>query len=385
MGFIPKPSPTLAVRRFVLACLLLLLLFTLKPESTRAAAPAPALSWVREPGAENCITSIELAKKIEGALKRAIFVSASEADLVVEGYIRPSDTGGYSAKLILTDRSGKPLGSRDLTTEQQDCKALDEALVLVIAVTLYPKSGLAGVSMLPPESASILDELFAEPTGPDSELLDVNIPAPASKEQNRKQTARPLSSSAPKPEQQQPTRSPQPGTAVIVGAGGAIGTGLLPGLNFGINAVIGLMLRDIWPIEISGIYWLPNYASIAGTKKASRNIDIAYAGPSICPLSWRWYRWSSMGCLGVQFGAIHVATKGLLEDSSTTKPLINLDFSADLEVEIIESIFPRLGIRADFPALQHNFRYVDRQGVSQELFYMPQVGVDAELGLKIKF
>lgn len=368
--------------------------------SVRGAAPSPALSWVREQGAESCITAIELATRVEALLGRLIFVSASEAELVVEGYVRPSEPAGFIARLVVSDGSGKVLGSRELATPQPDCRTLDEALALVIAVTLYPKSGLAGSSMLPPEASSLLDELFAsEPTEPDPTLLDLKIRSKDSSESTQSEEKRSLANSNKRTEilqnepsspqekldSENPEELPETDYRVAIGASGAAGLGLLPSVSFGMSAFFRLMLREFWPMEISGIFWLPSQDSLTETEGASRRLELVHAGPSICPLTWRWHMFSSIGCVGVQFGAISARTKGLFSDDSTTKPLINLDLSASFEVEVLRHLSPRLAFRAAFPTIQHNFDFRDNNGVSRELFYMSQIGINAELGLNLKF
>lgn len=389
------------MQRLSTSWLFLILLQLVAPMSVRGSAPAPALSWVRESGAESCITSIELAKQVEALLGRLIFVSASEAELVVEGYVRPNDTVGFTAKLVVSDSSGKTLGSRDLATDQPDCKTLNEALVLVIAVTLNPKSGLAASSMLPPESSSLLDALFAaEPTEPDPKLLDLKISSadssgPTRAEQKKPVTDRKQSTPVKQDKPVSPSENsdteylsalPEQRSTVAFGASGVTGTGLLPDLNFGVAALFRLMLPEIWPIEISGTFWLPNQGSLNQSGSKSRTIELVHAGPSICPLNWHWKRFSSVGCVGAQFGVIRAKTVGLYDNSgSTTKPVINFDLSASFEVEVFGHFFPRLAVRAALPTLQHNFRYFDQIGVSRELFFMSQIGLITELGLALKF
>jgi hypothetical protein len=355
---------------------------------------------VREKGAESCITSIDLAKQVETLLGRLVFVSASEAELVVEGYVRPNDTVGFTVRLVVSDSSGKPLGSRDLTTDQSDCKSLDEALALVIAVTLNPKSGLAGSSLLPPESASLLDRLFAsEPTEPDPRILDIEIASKDSSDLSGAERKKPSinsntstllqkdKASSPSEMSDSDYRSELPETVntTAIGVSGVAGTGLLPSLNFGVSALFRLMLPEFWPIEISGTFWLPNQDSLNETESGTRKLELVHAGPSICPVTWRWQRFSSLGCVGVQFGVISAKTTGLYFNDSNTKPVINFDLSASFEVEVFDHLFPRLGIRAAFPTLQHNFRYFDSGGFSRELFFMSQIGLMAELGLNLKF
>src|SRR5262249_39169402 len=57
-----------------------------KPRAERATS---SLNWVRLPGSEECITARALATAVEGRLGRAVFVSASQGDLSIEGRVEP--------------------------------------------------------------------------------------------------------------------------------------------------------------------------------------------------------------------------------------------------------------------------------------------------------
>jgi hypothetical protein len=97
------------------------------------------LSWVRLDGAEACLSASALAAAVEKRLGRKVFLSASEADLNIEGSIGPrSDGPGYRATLRLTDREGAALGTRDVDSEVTDCAAIDEQLALVVSVMIDP-------------------------------------------------------------------------------------------------------------------------------------------------------------------------------------------------------------------------------------------------------
>src|SRR5688572_5319463 len=63
----------------------------------------PALNFVREPGAESCIASIELAQLIERQLGRPVFVPAAEAVVAIEGSVRKEPGRGYLARIAVSD------------------------------------------------------------------------------------------------------------------------------------------------------------------------------------------------------------------------------------------------------------------------------------------
>jgi hypothetical protein len=108
-----------------------------------------SLSWTRLPGAESCIGAGELARKVEERLGRSALVAPSQADRSVEAHVEPRRGGGWQASLALADRSGTILRERALETREPSCRALDDALVLVIALLVDPE----GTPRPPPEPA----------------------------------------------------------------------------------------------------------------------------------------------------------------------------------------------------------------------------------------
>lgn len=129
------------------------------PTLVAARAPIlPGLSWVRLEGAETCISTIALAQRIEDKLGRPVFVPTSAAELTIEGHVAPRPGGGFVSQLSVVAPDGRVLGTRQLESPGVDCAELDDALILVIAVTLVPDNGAAGVSMLSPQAQAALDQ-----------------------------------------------------------------------------------------------------------------------------------------------------------------------------------------------------------------------------------
>ena len=85
-------------------------------------APTHALNWVRDEGAEQCITSARLATGLE-SLVGPILRSPSEAERAVEGFVRQDGRSGrWHVRVRLLDRAGKELGVRMLEREDADCR-----------------------------------------------------------------------------------------------------------------------------------------------------------------------------------------------------------------------------------------------------------------------
>jgi hypothetical protein len=129
------------------------------------------------PGAEGCIAQAELAELIEVRMRRAVFVRPADALLLVEGRIGPTAAGGFEAVIAFSDPAGTLLGERVLPLEGAHCRAVDDMVALVIAVTL--RGSASGVP-LPPEISAQLEALFGdEPSTLDPSTLPASAPQPA--------------------------------------------------------------------------------------------------------------------------------------------------------------------------------------------------------------
>jgi hypothetical protein len=116
-----------------------------RPAQADDAVHSARLIWQRAPGAEGCIGEDELRERVASHLGTRL---GDEHDaLVIEGSIAPRASGaGFTAQLTV---AGDAQGARKLSARGSDCRALDDALVLVVA---------AAIEALAPSRAPIEDE-----------------------------------------------------------------------------------------------------------------------------------------------------------------------------------------------------------------------------------
>src|SRR4051812_17351187 len=96
------------------------------PPAALPAPPSPAwteLEWERGPQADRCISRDELARDTEALLRRGVFSGAGPAALRVHGAIGRDARGRWAATLALAAADGRPLGTRELTSDAADCRA----------------------------------------------------------------------------------------------------------------------------------------------------------------------------------------------------------------------------------------------------------------------
>jgi hypothetical protein len=98
-----------------------------------ADAPSVRLEWTA-PG--ECIDGGALAAAVSGQLGRPAFAPDLDAELVARGRVAKSESGRHRAEVVLSTRGGEPLGARTLESDNLDCRSLDEALAVMLAMIL---------------------------------------------------------------------------------------------------------------------------------------------------------------------------------------------------------------------------------------------------------
>jgi hypothetical protein len=223
------------------------------------------LGWVRGPGAESCVGPIELGRRVEGIIG-PVLVSASGGQVAVEGRI---DRVGerYVATIAVSDAGGRLLGRREVQGAANDCRALDDSIAFVIAVTVDPNAALAE---LPGE--------FAAGSDPGAELLaglEQQPPQPAGFERT------PASARS---EPQPPRRRGAQDEGVELGFGAGLGPsgvlGALPDAAVGVAAEVGLRTGVFWH-RARGV--LPPSQRIALRGGAAAELSAIALSLSTCP------------------------------------------------------------------------------------------------------
>ena len=354
-----------------------------------AEPPAPGLNWVRLPGAEACIGAAHLGQRVEERVGRVLFAACSEAGLFVDGHVAPAPAPqtGWHVRLELSDREGKVLGRRDMQFANTDCHAIDEAVALVIAVTLYPNTALLeqGIA-LDPSTAAHLQSLFgSEPLDPDPASLPspngaaANAPAAvvAAQPDPRSDRAVPVArSSAP------PTTSSA--WSVELDAVATSGIGHVPGLGFGVAAHVALTPPDAWPIE-AGLVLFPVTTERPEGASGSVRFDALAATLALCPWQPEWWRALAL-CAGAELGRLHVQSEGFPEGAVNTNDAIaSLTGSARIAAPLFGPLALRFALIAGVPIAQHRYTVETDTGGTAQVFRIPQLAARAELGLGLQF
>lgn len=92
------------------------------------------LTW-RAP--DGCIGAADLAQAVEEKLGKSLF--AKDPQYRVEGNLQPGSTTKWKARFTLVSAAGEVLGTRELTADDADCRALDKRIALAVALTIEPE------------------------------------------------------------------------------------------------------------------------------------------------------------------------------------------------------------------------------------------------------
>jgi len=345
-----------------------------------SAVVQPGLNWVRLEGAEDCLSADELADKVEVRVGRTLFVATTEAGLFVDGSVRAAaktngTTRTFEIVLQVSRPGGEVLGERALSIEGDSCSAIDDAVSLVIAVTLYPRSSLvtAGIP-LDPSTAQSLSTLFGnEPTDPDPATL----PAAAASAQLDTRPAKPVEVL----QEKRGTGNTKP-TWFGLDAIGAGALGQLPNVRIAVGGYLRITPQGLWPLELGGAHYFTGREQVPeGGSVSFRLTTFSLSG---CP--WDLYAAQLLTCAGLEGGLISAKPQGLaVTGDATTDPVLNLLLGLIYRPRIAGPLHLRVALLAGVPILQHEFAYQAQDGSFPTLFQTSPIHGRAELGLGLSF
>jgi hypothetical protein len=340
-----------------------------------------ALNWVRLPGAETCIAAGELAERVERRLERSLFVVDSLAVLSVDGAVQPAGPG-FAARLALSDRAGHVLGERVIQSPQADCRTLDEAVVLVIALTLSPRHGLlpnAGIA-LDAATERMLHELFQdEPAELDSAELTTYSVAHEPRELEPPTTVRkelPVTSRS---------AAARGRLAIQASAAGVLALGQLPSPAPGIEVALTFIPSGFWPLRLAASYLSEQTQRAATLKSGEARFGLNQATLGACPWHTDGVRLRLQVCAGLALGLVHVAARGFATGSPPRSDVL-FDGQAQFDLQLrAGGALLLLGAALAVPFIQRSYTYQDLDGGQEQLFRTPQLSARLGAGLGVVF
>lgn len=303
-----------------------------------------ALEWHRLPGGESCIEATALERAVETRLGRTVFVGRSSADVVIVARIGPARSGpGWVVDLELRTAEGHVIGTRELTTTDSSCSALNPSLALVVALMIdIPKS------QLPPRTVQ-------------------RTPAP------------PLE--RPTPIRLPPERPPSH-WRVEVKLTATTALGLLPGVAPGARLGWGFKPPGFFLTELDATLYAKS--EVRSGSVGSR-FSLVSAGLYICPVSLGTSGARLWGCLSGGLGLISSEGFGFARNLRQNRPLYSAGLQVRAAVPLAGPLELRGGLGFGVPLTRDRFTYRTTAGREIELFRIAPIFGGGELGLGLSF
>lgn len=277
------------------------------------ATPAPPSRWgLQWEAAPSCIQAAPLSRAVEERLGRAVFGVMPE--VLIHGTLKPGTASGWTARLTLVDARGTILGSREVSTTEPTCAAIEPRLALVIALMIDPDALVARA----PQGEASSDEAGApEPAAPEPE----SVAPPESPAWTLTETAQEL----PAEEAPAPDDTPWPGRSTVSLAATA-STGLGDTYAPGVSVAWRGAGAWTWFVRLA---MYPHATSKPGTER----FELFTASPEagLCPLSVGGPGWEVSGCATAALSFVSVDHQGSAE--RTVDVFVRGDAGPRLHVE----------------------------------------------------
>jgi hypothetical protein len=313
-----------------------------------------SLAWVRLEGAESCVAGSALARRVEERLRRKVFVSASDADLSIEGSIGPLAGAGFRAVLRVTARDGTVLGTREVETRQARCDAIDEKLSLVVSVLIDPDGAAAAAPAEAPAPP------LAAPTVVERDRVVIVHDAP-------------------------PPPSERWRFELTVAATGL--AGLQPGIGLGVAPSVMLHPPRFWSVLVGGGLAASSSTDVVRDSAgagASAEASLAHGVLAVCPLDATRGRLEAAACAGALVGALRSRGVGFDTTASTSALVAGPMASGRLTFTLASPLVATFAAALVVPLAQAEVGYRSAAGEGT-LFRTSSVAGVGELGVGVQF
>jgi hypothetical protein len=339
-----------------------------------------ALNWVRDAGAESCLTSRELARLIERAVG-PVFALPADAELSIEGHVQRREPAGWSARISVSDAQGKLLGTRTLASAEPQCSALNLQIGLVVAMIIDPEIALED---LPEE---LLSGFAGEGVDPAADLLaELQTDKPAVRAAAPAVVAKveppvPAPVPAPSPRRQKP---PVLESEWSVQAGLAIGSEFLAYASAGPWVGLGLRFSELWSLALRSVLWLPNDVTLNDSSRTvSFTMSLSSLSGCVTPLRTSGFGWDA--CVGLSMGVRWSDASALQRVGDEVDWAWGPNLSTQLRFEPMARLALIATLVVDVALRQPRFVYSDPSNVEHTLFTAGRFAPWACLGAAFSF
>ena len=333
-----------------------------------------ALNWVRDAGAESCLTSRELARLVERAVG-PVFALPADAELSIEGHVQRDQPAGWSARISVSDAQGKLLGTRTLASSAAQCSALNVQIGLVVAMIIDPEVALED---LPEE---LLASFAGDGVDPAADLLaDLQTVQPAAR------------TPAPTPRDEPPVPAPNPRPQKVpvqanewsVQGGLAIGSEFLAYATTGPWLGLGLRFSELWSLALRSVLWLPSDVALNDSARTiSFSMSLSSLSGCVTPLRTAQLGWDA--CVGLSMGVRWSDASALQRVNDQVDWVWGPNLSTQLSFRPTARLALLATLVVDLALRRPRFVYTDPSGEDHTLFTAGRFAPWACLGAALSF
>ncbi len=311
---------------------------------------------------EACGGAAVIEKAVERRLERDPFTNEAGADATLIVSVAPRVDAQWQVHINERDASGAEVGQRDVLIDAEDCTKGIETLAVVLSIMIGPPRMLPG----PPPGTS------AAPM-PQLPPVDQGAPIPT-----------PPRPAEPRPTVRTETR-PKPTWSVAPAAGLTAGSGILPGISWGleggaivhppVNRLSFIARGQLWPTRAAGT-------------QPEVHLERKSLSLLACLLAARRSSASVTLCTGVDGGWLDASAPAL--GGMSTRPLLDVPIEARVGFELSRApkpvrIEPWLSAQLAVLVLRDRFTFQDRTDRQITLHRAAPIGLAGSVGLTLRF
>ena len=319
-------------------CVLVALAMFASHEARADGSARHALRWTRGPGAEACIDAPALIAAVETRLGYHVF-GETDAAVIIEAHVQPKATGWHVAIAVRRD-DGTLIGMRELDERLPDCRVLDDALVLMIALIVDPDAATRAPAPNVPPAAPI----------------------------------------APLPPPRVPISRPSPPWLFEASAGIATAGLLLPGASVGATACFSIDAPGLPAVLIRGTWWLEDELR---DRNQGSSLNLVTGGVAVrvpVPVSGNLFSVSA----GIELGRMAGDGFGFDRSDHASAMVAYLTVEPTITVKLAPRLRLSAMVGAWVPLVRPRFVY-DEAGQTMLLYQPAPVAFVGQAGLAVPF
>jgi hypothetical protein len=326
------------------------------------ANPRVALGLERGAGTDACIRQPAIERAVERRLRRPVFARNEAPDLKIDVALAREADGAWSARLVLRGRTGTEIGARELDTHAAHCSALDDALVLVVALLVDS----------PEARAEANKPVLFEPTPPQGRPELSGIPKPAE----------------PKPpapghiELPPETYAPREPYRIELAASVVGAAGVLPGVAVGGELLLAVRPPHFIELRLRPSAFLPKTTHDPTPDRGGRFSLFAVAFDA-CPFEREGDFLRFSACIGQRVGRMSAEGFGFKQSASSAELYYGLGASAAAVFWFARPVGLRVGLDLEAPLTRDAYFSIGPAGERREIFRPSPVVGAATAGIAL--